>query len=96
MKALEGLPVLVVVRLCTNDSSIVDYWNNIDADLELDLDVLDDLNSEAQEVAKVNDWLNYSQAMHRFREFGVKMKEMDVLDERKLTSDEMRAYLSMM
>lgn len=33
-----------MVRLCTDEDRIVEYWNNIDAQLEVDMDVLDDLS----------------------------------------------------
>ena len=46
MKPLEQLPVSVIVRLCTNDDKVVSYWNNIDASLELDMEVIDDIFSE--------------------------------------------------
>ena len=46
MRPLKDLPVWVVVRLCTNDDKIVDYWNRVDEELELSMDVLDDLGGE--------------------------------------------------
>ena len=51
MKPLEELPVWVVIRLCTDEDSVVEYWNNIDSQLELDMDVLDDLNG------RVDGWM---------------------------------------
>ena len=81
LRPLKALPVLVVLRLCTNEERIVEYWNRVDEDLELSMDVLDDLAGEAEEVAQVNPWLTYGEPLHRMREFGVTMKEMDLLDE---------------
>jgi hypothetical protein len=42
LRPLKNLPVWVVIRLCTSDRKIVDYWNNVDRELELSMDVLDD------------------------------------------------------
>jgi hypothetical protein len=42
LKPLEKLPCYVVIRLCTDDDKIVNYWNEIDNQLELQLDILND------------------------------------------------------
>ena len=94
MKPLERLPVLVVVKLCTDDDKIVQYWNEIDNQLELEIDVLDDLCSEAAEIHGKNPWLTYGEPLHRLREFGLPIKEIDLLDEQALSSEQMRVVVA--
>mmetsp|Transcript_114806 Transcript_114806/g.161245 ORF Transcript_114806/g.161245 Transcript_114806/m.161245 type:complete len:382 (+) Transcript_114806:30-1175(+) len=86
---LKDLPVWVVIRLCTDDESVVKYWNNIEEDLELEMDVLDDVDSEAREVNDHAPWFTYGKAMHRLREWGAVNKILDVIDERPLVAHEL-------
>jgi len=88
MKLLLDLPVWIVVRLCTNEQSIIDLWNRIDEDLELNIDVIDDYTDEAVSIKKYNSWLTYGESLHRLREFGCIMSELDHIDESKLSAEE--------
>jgi len=84
-------PVFLVIRLCTDEEDVIAYYNRIDEEEELPLEVIDDLESEAQEIrAQGNDWFPYSQMIHRIREGGTYVKLFDLLDERKLNALEAR------
>lgn len=96
MRPLKDLPVYVVLRLCTDDDRVVQYWNGIDSQLELDMDVLDDFCGEGKEVHEHNPWLNYGEPLHRLREFGLHVKEVDLLDEKKLSLEQVRLFTNLM
>jgi hypothetical protein len=92
LRSLEGLPVWIIIRLCTDDASVVEYYNSIDANLELSIEVLDNYTDEAKELYTKNPWLNYTLPMHRMREFGCPNRLFDMLDERQLTISELREF----
>jgi hypothetical protein len=39
----QALPVSIVVRICTNDRTVLRFWDTLDRELGLSLDVVDDL-----------------------------------------------------
>jgi hypothetical protein len=57
--------MLLFGTIGTDDVKVVDYWNNIDKQLELEMDVLDDLHQDASQVHTHNGWLSYGDELHR-------------------------------
>jgi len=96
LKSLEGLPVWIVVRLCTDDSDVVEFYNDLDSQLELSVEVLDNYTSEAAEIHKKNPWLNYTLPLHRMREMGFQNRMFDLLDERALLSGELKDFCAIL
>jgi len=95
-KLTSSLPVFVVIRLCTSEDGVVEFWNGLDEEVEFPLDVLDDLESEARELAKVgNNWVTYCPIMQTIREGGTNVKLLDLLDERAFTGGEIAAFASL-
>lgn len=96
IRRLQTLPVWIVIRLCTNDDSVVDFYNNLESDLESPLEVIDDFFGEGQEIHKANPWLTYGLSLHRCREMGYHHRVFDMLDEKLLGKDEFLEVLRLL
>jgi hypothetical protein len=97
LKSLEGLPIHVVIRLCTDYEPLVDFYNEFDVSLEnLSLDVIDDYANEADQVHHHNPWLNYALPLHRVREMGQVSDLWDRLDERPLSQREIQDFCTLL
>ena len=92
LRSLKDLPVCVVIRLCTDDSNVVKFYNFLNQKLELSLEILDDFSQEAKEVYTHNPWLNYALPLHRCREMGCYHPLFVSLDDRRIEIDELREF----
>lgn len=92
LHSLEGLPIWLVIKLCTDEPQVCEFFNELDGKLEISLEVLDDYMHEAEEVSKHNDWLTYAYPLHRLRESGFHDRVFDMLDERPLTHGELNNF----
>lgn len=96
LRAMKKLPVWIVLRLCTDDSQIVKFYNGLDSIYNLPLEVIDDFIGEAKEIHNANPWLTYSQPLHRCREMGYHHRVFDLLDERLLSMDELDEFVNLL
>jgi len=96
LKELEIYPIWIIIRICSNDDEIIGYYNDIDAQFERSLEVLDDVYGEGKEISKVNKWLNYALPLHWSREMGFRDRLFDLIDERALTQDEMIKFCELL
>jgi hypothetical protein len=91
VERLLKLPVWLVFRLCTNDELVIDYYNELDGQLEAGVEVIDDMYGEALEIAQAgNSWLTYGPPMQVAREFGMKDQIFDLVDQTKLLPSQIK------
>ena len=92
----------IIVRIIGPAGS---YWDNLDKQYKLDLDVIENYNGEAKSIKKKNSWLTYTNDFHNKRILGIYSKKYfqknlscntnlaDIIDERSLTFDEMKIFI---
>ena len=51
----------IIIRMCTDEQEVEEYWHNIDASCDLDIRVIDDVEASATEVAENNSYLTYGE-----------------------------------
>ena len=51
-------------------------------------------NLKGESIMSANPWLTYGEPLHRLREFGVHLKELDMIDEAALSAEQMRSVVS--
>ena len=78
-----------------DEEDVVQFYNDLDAQLELSVDVLDDFVTEAKKVYKFNPWLTHALPLHRCREMGYYSRLFDVLDQRPLTKGELKEFCAL-
>lgn len=96
LQAFQNLPVSIVIRLCTDDEKVFDFYNSLDKKINNNIDVLDDLVGEGLEVYLQNPWLNYALSLHRVRVLGCAYPILDALDEHALSPSEVRDLCSLL
>lgn len=92
LRLLEGMPVRIVVRLCTDDEKTIYLYDKLEEKLgNMTYDVLDDFWGEALEVYMHNPWVTYGLPLHRMREAGVTSHAIRV-DDRALSPQEVHKF----
>lgn len=94
LKRISGeIPSHIVIRLCTDEDNVTEFYNEIDRHVELELEIIDDMRGEAQEIrANGNGWFTYGPMLHRIREAGTFLKILDLVDERRLNPMEVALF----
>ena len=70
-RLLEGLPLQIIVQICTEKKDVFEYWQNINSVLNLDIFLLNTYENEAKYANCRNNWLTYGRPIHHMRGFGV-------------------------
>lgn len=90
LKPLEGLSLQIIIRIYSHEKEIIEHWQHINAQLDLEIYVLQNIKAEADIVTENNSWLTYGEPLHRLREFGIMIPAVEKLNSRQLSKLEVR------
>lgn len=96
LRELEGMAIQLIVRVSGDDNVVIEYWNNVNTALDINVLVLDELEIEGVQIEEVNGWLTYGPAMQRAREYGVVMPFMDNIDYCQLSQEDIKSVVQML
>jgi hypothetical protein len=90
LQPLNGSPVHLVVRLCSDDAELKSAWRSIRSGLNIKVDIISGLSVESS-VPK-NKWLSYGEPLRQFREMGGSLGDVSFtqIDEELLSFGEMK------
>ena len=86
--SLGKLDIHIIIRLCTDNETVVKYWNAFDKHPEISLDIIDSYKDEMKPIKVFNPKLNYTYKLHCIREIGLFSPIYDRLDEQTLSEGE--------
>lgn len=96
LRPINKLPVCIIIRLCTDDTKVLAYWQNVCEVYKTHVEVIDDYNEECVKVQEHNPWLTYTQSIHQMREYGIHLKELSLLGNTTLTKESLHRVARMM
>ena len=98
LASMKDLPVVIHIRLITDDEIVVNYYRAIDSKIDQVVGVLDDYLEEANKVEKYNSWLNYILPLYRLSEMGCgsSFQILNKLNKQKLKEDEVKEFCDRM
>jgi hypothetical protein len=94
IRAITALGAEVIVRLCTDNDEVEEFYNSAEEENELGMDVILNYEAECEEVMSHNGWLNYTRALHFMREFGALPFPFSEVDSRALTPVEKASVIA--
>ena len=96
LKALEGTPIQIIIRVSSDESAIIEYWNEVSTRVDIDILILDDLECEGTQIEENNSWMTYGEPLHRAREFGAILPKMNNIDYCQLSLEDIKTVVQML